>query len=373
MRGLTLAFVVLVVASTAPGAESTQPGRNGRIAFELENDELFTIAPSGYGMRRLRRPGQYGRAPAYSPEGSRLAYVAAKGGDAGPIVVASSEGAESRRLVPYGESPTWSPDGSRIAYIRNGDELVVADTSGRTLSVHRWDRLYELSFPDWSPDGRLIAVGASESHDFCCIYVVRPDGRGLRPLVREPLGAQAAQPRWSPDGRTIGFTAIANCRAAACSGPETATTIRAAGNGRLAVAANAFAGAWSPDGRYLLLQTSGADGPRLDLFRLGNRTVVTLRRGISPGLSDWQPRCTRFGTARADRLRAGADGGPICGLSGADTLLGGRIPDRLFGGAGDDEIWAGGGGRDIVGCGAGDDVVHADAGDLVGVDCERRR
>lgn len=141
MRGLALAFVALVVASTTSGAESTQPGRNGRIAFELGNGELFTIAPSGSGMRRVRRPGRYGRDPAYSPEGSRLAYVAANGGDAGPIVVASSEGAASRRIVPYGESPTWSPNGSRIAYIRHGDELVVADTSGRTLSAHRWDRL----------------------------------------------------------------------------------------------------------------------------------------------------------------------------------------------------------------------------------------
>jgi hypothetical protein len=373
MSGLALVCVALAFASTATGAESTQPGRNGRIAFQLENGELFTIAPNGSGMRRVQRPGLYGRGPAFSPDGSRLAYVAAKDGDAGPIVVASSEGAWSHRMVPFGESPTWSPDGSRIAYVRHGDELVVADASGRTLSVHRWGRLYALWFPDWSPDGRLIAVGASESHDFCCIYVVRPNGRGLRPLVREPLGAQAAQPRWSPDGRTIGFTAIANCRAAACSGPETATSIRAAGNGRLPVAANAFAGAWSPDGRSLLLQASGADGPRLDLFRLGDRTVVTLRRGISPGLSDWQPRCTQSGTPRADRLHAGVDGGPICGLSGADTLIGGRVADRLFGGAGDDEIWAVGGGRDIVGCGAGEDLVHGDARDVVGVDCERRR
>lgn len=229
-----------------------------------------------------------------------------------------------------------------------------------------------MSFPDWSPDGRSIAVGASESHDLCCIYVVRPNGRGLRPLVREALGAQAVQPRWSPDGRIIGFTAIANCRAAACSGPDTATSIRAAGDGRVAVALSAFAGAWSPDGRYLLLQASDVGGPRLDLYRLDDGIVVTLRRGIAAGLSDWQPHCTRFGTGRADRLRAGADGGPICGLSGADTFVGGRIPDRLFGGAGDDEIWAVGGGRDIIGCGAGEDVVHADASDLVGVDCERR-
>jgi Tol biopolymer transport system component len=53
--------------------------------------------------------------------------------------------------------------------------------------------------PDWSPDGRLIAFASS--HNTGGIYVIHPDGTGLRRVFRGP----ASNVDWSPDGRKIAF------------------------------------------------------------------------------------------------------------------------------------------------------------------------
>jgi TolB protein len=53
--------------------------------------------------------------------------------------------------------------------------------------------------PDWSPDGRLIAFASSRNTGG--IYVIRPDGTGLRRVFRGP----SSNVDWSPDGRRIAF------------------------------------------------------------------------------------------------------------------------------------------------------------------------
>jgi Tol biopolymer transport system component len=371
MRGLAAAVLAFALVWGAGAADASHPGRNGLIALELGDSAVFTIGPDGSGLRRRIRVGQ---SPAWSPDGSALAYEAAKHGDAGPIMVSSPTGRHARRVAPFGRSPAWSPDGSRIAYAYGYADLVIVTTAGRRLRRFRLSELYQIHTPEWSPDGRFIVLGASETHAYCCLYVANADGSGLRPLVREQSGRQAVRPHWSPDGRTIAFTTIENCRASACSGPHAASTIGADGRDRRVVRAGAFALSWSPDGRYLLLsQHSG--GLRLERYAVGDGAVKTLSE-IEPwdttfAGGDWQPRCTVSGTQRADKLRARRDLDLVCGRGGADRLIGGPGRDHLLGGAGNDAFLVRRGGLDVVGCGPGRDAVAADPDDVVGVDCER--
>lgn len=48
--------------------------------------------------------------------------------------------------------------------------------------------------------------------------------------------------------------------------------------------------------------------------------------------------CDRVGTVELDEIRAPRDGGVVCGLGGADVLLGGPRGDGLLGGTGDDTL-----------------------------------
>ena len=55
--------------------------------------------------------------------------------------------------------------------------------------------------PVWSPDGRWIAFSGGTWSACCQIYVVHPDGSGLRQLTHDPQGV--FEPAWMPDGKQL--------------------------------------------------------------------------------------------------------------------------------------------------------------------------
>ena len=126
-------------------------------------------------------------------------------------------GAQIRLTAPSGHSddaPAWSPDGTRIAFQRccfpipgsvpdgmqvftmNADGSVQANISGTVGTTSDFQ-------PDWSPDGTQIVFGrcvclttADE------LYVMLPDGSSQ---ARLSPGTNAIEPGWSPDGTRIAF------------------------------------------------------------------------------------------------------------------------------------------------------------------------
>jgi hypothetical protein len=90
-------------------------------------------------------------------------------------------------IVPVGYAPAWSPDGARIAYVTKGD-LWAADADGS----HRAFLVAKADQPAWSPNGRRIAFTRDG-----WIYTVRVDGEDERKLAR------GEHPAWSPDGERI--------------------------------------------------------------------------------------------------------------------------------------------------------------------------
>lgn len=76
------------------------------------NGDVMLIRPDGSDEHRLTR----GDAPAWSPDGSRLAI--SRGTE---IWAIDRDGSNARRLAPDGESPAWGRDGSMIAFMRQAD------------------------------------------------------------------------------------------------------------------------------------------------------------------------------------------------------------------------------------------------------------
>ncbi len=95
----------------------------------------------------------------------------------------------AHRVLPIGYAPAWSPDGQRIAFVTRGN-LWVADADG----THRGELASDADQPAWSPNGRRLAFERGGS-----IWTIRADGLDERRL------ATGAHPAWSPDGKRLAF------------------------------------------------------------------------------------------------------------------------------------------------------------------------
>ncbi len=172
------------------------------------------------------------RALAWSPEGDRLAFVAASPvARAAPswappeiveflrtppaparLFVVSAQGGAPRVLSAAtpeirGE-PTWTPDGKTIVIARAGgiDAVRVADGSVRTLTAAPARYFTALVSPDGGKIAYVTADPQPQSYTVRRLSVMNFDGSRVRELAGQ-LDRDVENPRWSSDSRTVYFVA----------------------------------------------------------------------------------------------------------------------------------------------------------------------
>ena len=179
---------------------------------------LFVAARDGSGERPLLATRDMDYDPVWSPDGQSIVFTSDREGSADLFRV-KPDGSGLERLTDspaYDDQAAFSPDGRQLV-------LVSTRAGGRpnlwTLEIAT-RRMKALTSgdggdfrPSWSPDGRWIAFSSSrgrtltfahgrwEHLQFADIYVVRPDGSGLKRIGEH--GNFCGSPKWTADSRTL--------------------------------------------------------------------------------------------------------------------------------------------------------------------------
>lgn len=230
-----------VAAWEHPAARDTAKGDKHDM-----RSHLWLVSSSGGDARQVTFGERGESQPQWSPDGSRIAFIAARGaanGDEGPrpqVWILPADGGEAWQLTSARDgvsSYAWSPDGSRIAYltsdslsrdaeakVKRRDDPKVFEGDLRlshiwtvNLSDKQATKLTKGEFtvrgaPTWSPDGTRLAMLASpttlirdERRDAWIVTVAT----GASEKVNAPANMTIqSTPVWSPDGSTLAFGAL---------------------------------------------------------------------------------------------------------------------------------------------------------------------
>jgi dipeptidyl aminopeptidase/acylaminoacyl peptidase len=199
-------------------ATDPQISPDGRtIAYVRKSNDIMTdkarstvwLVDVATGQQRplLAGSGSYS-SPRWSPDGSRLAYVAAEGGSPQLYVRWMGSG-ESARITGLPDSPdslAWSPDGRRIAYsMFVPDEGMKLGSAPPRPEGAKWaDPLEIISAVTYRFDGAGYFKPGYQQ-----IFWVPADGGAPTQLTFGPTNA-GAQVSWTPDSRSVLFSADLN-------------------------------------------------------------------------------------------------------------------------------------------------------------------
>jgi WD40-like Beta Propeller Repeat len=260
MRHLAL-LVVMALSSAAPAHAAPE---HAEIAF-VTGADIWAARADGSERQRLAR----GEQPAWSPDGSRLAYVRGNEDESQLMVLGAGPITPLRKGVSD-VAPSWSPDGTALVFsrfdVRNEryrSSIVVVDvaTGAERVLVTKtlFPRFDFLAEPDWSPAGATIAYAHSRidrEHD------IRPDVWTIPAAGGTPTRVirDGQSPDWSPDGARLAYGGVRDRNGKRCSSDECwyageLYTAAADGSDQRRLTRNQgddTAPEWSPDGSRIL-------------------------------------------------------------------------------------------------------------------------
>jgi TolB protein len=142
---------------------------------------------------------------------TRIAYVTAtrdKKGGKSRLQVSDTDGYNPQTLLTSDEpimSPAWSPDGSELAYVSFESGQAEIFTHNIRTGVRKSRAKYKglNGSPAWSPDGKKLAITLSKDGN-PDIYILNLKDNKLRRVTNHwSIDTEAV---WLPDGKTIIYT-----------------------------------------------------------------------------------------------------------------------------------------------------------------------
>jgi len=206
------------ITGFADSATSPALSPDGRMLAFIRGPETFVtpgqiyvkMLPDGQPVQ-LTHDDSPKMAPAFSPDGSRIAYTATDSSAGWNTWVVPVLGGEPQELLPNAAALTWVDRGHVLfSEIKTGIHMgVVTATESRAAErdVYLPADVVGMAHRSWvSPDGKWILVSEMDSVGWRPCRVLPFDGSSSGETAG-PKTARCTYAGWSPDGKTMYFSA----------------------------------------------------------------------------------------------------------------------------------------------------------------------
>jgi Tol biopolymer transport system component len=278
-----------------------------RLAFVSNRDgnaEIYTVSATGGAVQRLTNNPADDTLPTWLAGGDRIAFTSTRGGSR-DVYVMYSDGtlvfgitgnagnnfdADWQPIAPPAPSNATA---SRLAFLRvdagNSEQTdIYTSNPDGTGEVNVTNSPQKEKSPAWSPDGKLIAYVRWPERQ---LFVMNADGTGARSIAS--VSDVSDKPSWSPDGRRIAFIGGSDLA-------YTLAVVNLDGTGRTLLVpldGTYLEVAWSPDGRTLayVIDPSAGLNPSIAVVNVDGTGARVLSIGKNRDTNPaWSPDGTRI-------------------------------------------------------------------------------
>ncbi|HEX7333233.1 MAG TPA: S41 family peptidase [Pyrinomonadaceae bacterium] len=179
-----------------------------RAVFAARGDIFSAPIEKGPTRNLTDSSGAHDKWPAWSPDGSQIAFISDKSGEE-ELYLVPQDGSKPAEQITSGGSamrygPDWSSDGKRIAFSDKDGKLYVLTLADRKVVEVADSPRGQIRDYGWSPRGSFLAFTmANPNNQFQSVYIWSANDGQSRRVTEDNYNSYS--PAWDPQGNYLYF------------------------------------------------------------------------------------------------------------------------------------------------------------------------